>query len=122
MQMNGLENVFDSEGLDDIFDDNDQPIEEQTEHIETSTPVYEEDTLDLDDIFKDSDDSEEEEISALDEFLRARGIKDSKVPITNENNEIEETNFHELSKEDQLDILNSLTTQEGPELYEDESE
>lgn len=123
--MNGLENVFDSEGLDDIFDDNNQPIEEQTEHTEhteTSTPVYEEDTLDLDDIFKDSDDSEEGEISALDEFLRAKGIKDSKVPIANENNEIEETNFHELSREDQLDILNSLTTQEGPELYEDESE
>ena len=120
--MNGLENVFDSEDLDDIFDDNEQPVEEQTKHTEPSTHSYQEDTLDLDDIFKDSDDSEEGEISAVDEFLRSKGIKDSKVPIANENNELVETNFHDLSKAEQLDVLQSLSEVSGPELYEDESE
>lgn len=44
--------------------------------------------------------------SILDGLLKAKGISDSMVTIIDENKEEKEVNFYDLSREEQLDILN----------------
>lgn len=93
-----MENFNDYEGLDfneeSIFEDNQEP-----------QPIVEEQP----DIFGDP--FEETEKSAFDLFLESKGIIDSKIKIVNDDNSEEEVDFTSLSKEEQLDILNSLTTE-----------
>lgn len=93
-----MENFNDYEGLDfneeSIFEDNQEP-----------QPIVEEQL----DIFGDP--FEETEKSAFDLFLESKGIIDSKIKIVNDDNSEEEVDFTSLSKEEQLDILNSLTTE-----------
>ena len=48
-----------------------------------------------------------ETYSLLDEFLKTKGINDSKILIIDENNEEKEVDFYTLPKEEQLEILNS---------------
>lgn len=50
--------------------------------------------------------------SVLDEFLSWNGISDGKIKFINENNEEEETYFHDLSREEQLEILKSFKESE----------
>ena len=52
------------------------------------------------------------EKSSLDLFLESKGFTDSKVKVLDENEEEQELSFSELSTEEQLDILNSLTSVE----------
>ena len=52
----------------------------------------------------------DEEESYIFTFLKERGIKDpSKIQFTNEDNSVEELDFNSLSKEDQLEVLRSIT-------------
>lgn len=45
--------------------------------------------------------------SLLDDFLKLKGINDSKISIFNDKNEEEFVDFYSLSKEEQLQVLNS---------------
>jgi len=99
--------------LDDVFDDDLQ--------LEDSQPIVPEP-----DQGKDDDDFIFEPVkepsktsSILDDFLATKGIKDSKIQILNDKNETEEVDFYSLSKEEQLEILNS---HDIPELAENETQ
>lgn len=56
----------------------------------------------------------------LDDFLASKGITDAKVKVVNEKNEEEEVSFYDLSKEDQLEILNSLENNDSLVFTEEE--
>lgn len=77
----------------------------------------------LDDIFSPSDevvDIFEEKVSLVPEesilidLLKAKGIQDGKVSIVDEQNNETKVDFFSLSKEEQLDILNSKEEQSTP--------
>lgn len=116
--MENLENAY-GDDFDDIFEDSNeshndpQPQPQPTPQNPTANPVdSSEDTLELEDIFNDPDNPDDDDIPALDAFLQSKGIKDSMVSIEGENGETESINFHDLDKEEQFEILNSLTTTE----------
>lgn len=93
--MDGLENVFDEEldfGLPEV-------VEENNEFTRTD-----------DDLFGYSSDNEEKpkDVSVIDDFLKINGINDGKIKLIDENNQEKESSFYELSKQEQLDILNSF--------------
>ena len=92
------------EGFDDYLEEDlklDEPI--------VDTPIETEYTQKTDDnIFDESPDNVQTNNSVLDDFLRERGIVDSKVKILDENDQELEVNFYDLSREEQLEIL-SLT-------------
>lgn len=100
--------------LDDIFSgelDNEVPIGEGKE--QDFLP------LENDDIF--SPDLEEKQTSSvLDEYLKTIGISDGKIKLINEDDEEEEVSFYDLTKEEQLEILNSSTEEPETDLDEDE--
>ena len=103
--------------LDNVFDDDIDllPIEE-TEPVIVTDPV--------DNIF-DSDPDHRIPISendVLNELLKAKGIEDGKIKIIGENNQEEEINFHELTKEEQLEILNYQDEIENNDLDNSEIE
>ena len=92
------------EGFDDYLEEDlklDEPI--------VDTPIETEYTQKTDDnIFDESPDNVQTNNSVLDDFLRERGIVDSKVKILDENDQELEVNFYDLSRKEQLEIL-SLT-------------
>jgi len=49
-------------------------------------------------------------VSVLDEYLINNGVKDTKITVVDENNIEKEVGFYDLSKEEQLDVLNSFKT------------
>ena len=61
------------------------------------------------DIFEDSND-ESVKKSVVNKYLESKGFVDSKIKVVDENNEESEVLFSELSEEEQLDILNSIST------------
>lgn len=94
-------NVNVMEDFDELFGDH---------NLDDLEPINEELNENLEDNFKEDElfDSNSPEVpSLLDEFLKTKGINDSKILIIDENNEEKEVDFYSLSKEEQLDILNS---------------
>lgn len=109
------------------FDDSlldDEPIETQ-EPIENDPPVEEEPVENVD----NNDGNEEEpveetpevndnDLSAFESFLKSRGVRDGKTIVyENDEGETEEVDFNTLSKDEQLEILNSIS---DPGLSDDE--
>lgn len=72
-----------------------------------------------DDIFEDDSFSNVDN-GLINELLTAKGFKDSKLILVDENNVEKEVNFYELTREEQLEILNNNEPQENDILEEDE--
>jgi hypothetical protein len=70
-------------------------VEETDNVLETNNNIFEENII-------DTSPSE----TVLDELLRVKGITDSMVTIVDENEIEKEVNFYDLSREEQLEILN----------------
>lgn len=69
---------------------------------------------DEDDIFSTTRTEDfETEPTVLDEFLKGKGIVGGKVKVLNEKNEEEELDFYNLTKQEQLDILNSFVEEQS---------
>lgn len=101
--MDNLDEVFNSEGLEDL---NDIDFGEDTQ-----ADLKVENEGDSDFFNSDDDDySPAQSGSVMDKFLQSKGFVDSKVKIIDENDEEVEVNFSDLSEEEQLDILNSFST------------
>lgn len=101
------------EDFEDLFDD--APIDEEVPGKELDS-LFEEETP-IDSIFEQPKDQS----SLITELLKARGIADSKVVLIDEQNNEKEVSFFDLSKEEQLEILNPQS-EEAPAstLAEDE--
>lgn len=90
------------DNLDNIFDAEDFGLE-----------VHEVQTVEPQDIGLDNDDFfsvtpvEPTEESLLDTLLKTKGITNSKLTIIDEDNQEQEIDFYDLSREEQLEILNS---------------
>ena len=105
--------------FDNLLDETILP--EETEEVSSSQEV------ELPGIFKDEDvieegekpaEAEEVEDDAITAFLKTKGIADpTKIQFENENGEIEDVDFNSLSREEQLTMLNELTS---PDLSEHE--
>lgn len=109
----------DLESIDnpDFYDEDYANRLDKPEEVKTEEP---------DDDNQQDDDTEKEgesadEIDAITEYLRSKGIDANSVKMENEDGEIEEVNFNDLSKEEQLQLLQyNPAQQEEPELSEDE--
>ena len=101
-----MENDF----LDDIFED--EPIFQPEASPEEQPPTEDDSDLKL---FEDE--PSEDLVSNL---LQARGIDPSKITIVDENGEETEVDFNSLSKEEQLDLLNSGVEQNDYDLDDSE--
>ena len=102
--MSDFYNTFDSDDLNDI-DFGESQEQEESQLIE---PIEEDNT----DFFGNEDELEfstSSDSSILNKFLASKGIVDSKVKVMDEDEGEVEVNFSELSEEEQLDILNSLS-------------
>ena len=99
--------------LDNVFDD-DLDLGPELDSVPEPDKGEE-----LDDLIFDVVKDEPNTPSIIDELLAAKGIKDAKIQILNDKNETEEVDFYSLSKEEQLEILNS---HDVPELAEYETQ
>lgn len=113
--MDNLDDVFSSDGLEDI---NDIDFGEDTQADLNVVNEGDSDFFNSD----DEDYSPTHSGSIMDKFLQSKGFVDSKVKIIDENDEEVEVNFSDLTEEEQLDILNSFSTNNNPalSLLEDE--
>lgn len=123
--MDELDSIFDNDDSDIFGEDITEPAQEQQEPqtpSEPSTYVEPVEPRELDSIFDDEEEVDSN-ASALDQYLQSKGFKNSEVTIHDENDEEVKVNFHELTSEEQLDILSSITTKEkGFALQESEQE
>lgn len=96
MSMDELENVFDDDlELDVVVPEAPTPddaIYSNDENIFEPTPEKE----------------SQEELSIIDEFLSLNGISNGTIKFIDEDNKETEKNFYELTKEEQLEVLNSF--------------
>jgi hypothetical protein len=88
------------DGFDDYLEE-DLGLDQATP--EESTP--DESLVIADNIFEENLIDTPSTDSILDGLLKAKGISDSMVTIVDENEEVQEVNFYDLSKEEQLEIL-----------------
>lgn len=96
-----------NDNLDSIFDE----VEDVNQTIEDVNL----DTSDnFDDIFSEEDEVKSDDKSSnksiMDKYLESKGFVGSKIKVVGDNDEESEVLFHELSEEEQLDVLNSLST------------
>ena len=99
-----LNNCFESLLEEEPTTTTEEPIVEEPTQSVTEEPSSEEPTGEQP---KESSDENESSIFA---FLKERGIEDpSKIQFTNEDDSQEEVDFNSLSKEEQLEILRSIT-------------
>ena len=123
--MDELDSIFDNDDSDIFEESITEPAQEQQEQqtpSEPSTYVEPAEPRELDSIFDDQEEVNSN-ASVLDQYLQSKGFKNSEVTIHDENNEEVKVNFHELTSEEQLDILSSITTKEkGFALQESEQE
>lgn len=106
--MDGLDNLFDEELENDINDtiDNEEDIQIAPEN-------------DL--LFGEDDTVESKESNSLiDELLKAKGINSGKLTIIDEDEKEQEVDFYSLTKEEQLEILNSSEEENNYGLDESE--
>ena len=80
--------------MDDIFNNIDDQIEEPVQSIESDSDIFLGEPIKQD--------------SLVDEVLKTKGIEDSsKIIILDDDNNEQEVDFYSLSKEEQIEILNS---------------
>lgn len=95
--VNSFESLLDDEAPDTNV--------EQTEESTVTEPTDTQESTDTEDADTSSDDD-----SYIFSFLKEHGIEDpSKIQFTNEDDSTEELDFNSLSKEEQLEILRSVT-------------
>ena len=99
-------------------------LPEETNDISSGTEVIIPDKLVGEEIIVESEEQKNDETeqtdNALNAFLKTKGIVDpTKIQFENENGEIEDVDFNSLSREEQLTILNELTS---PDLSDHELE
>lgn len=94
--MDELENVFE----DDL----------ELDAVEPDAPVPDDAIYSNDEnIFEPtSENSGQEELSIIDEFLALNGISNGTIKFIDDDNKETEKNFYELTKEEQLEVLNSF--------------
>ena len=101
------------EEFDDLFDDNlgpsDDIIDDQI--IKSN---------DNDDFFESS--SKNKTSSVIDDLLSIKGITDGKIKVIKEDQSEEEIDFYSLTKEEQIEILNSSDLDHDYDLEDDEIE
>lgn len=106
--MDGLDNLFDEElenGINDTID-NEEDVQITPEN-------------DL--LFGEDDTVESKESNSLiDELLKAKGINSGKLTIIDEDEKEQEVDFYSLTKEEQLEILNSSEEENNYGLDESE--
>lgn len=90
------------------------------DQVSTDEPIIDEPLKIEDNIFDENIIDTQPTASVLDELLKAKGITDSMVTIVDENEVEKEVNFHELSLEDQLEILNMAEEVETNDLDDTE--
>lgn len=93
--------------LDDIFTDDlelDSPVNPEENIQNNIQPDTQE--IDNDDFFGLGSEPAAEE-SLLDTYLKSKGITNGKITIVDENDTPQEINFYDLSRDEQLEILNS---------------
>lgn len=104
-------------GIDDFIDD-DYGIEE-VENTTTQDTIGEEVHEPLNEEIETSETIEENDFIA--DLLKTRGIEDkSRIKFQDDNGEINEVDWSSLSREDQLNILNSSSSETNSDLYDDE--
>lgn len=103
--------------LDDVFGDEDLGLGETLENTE----VEEQYPLENDDIFADVTPTVENN-TILDEFLKLKGLENNLVTILEEDNTEKTVNFYDLTKEEQLDLLNAAPENNSDDLDEGEIE
>lgn len=116
---------FEHNQFDDLLDNETTEVtntETQEEVIEPAGNSAEEEEEEASSSEEETEETEEEDdLDAFSSFLKSRGIRDGKTIIyeNEETGETEEVAFGDLSKDEQLSILESLT---DPGLSEDEIE
>lgn len=106
-ELNELDNL-------DFFDDEyqtqaDDELQRQQEDNEENGEIIDDETHD------------DEEPDLLTAYLQSKGINPESVKMQNEDGETEEVNFNDLSRDEQLELLNyNPAQQEVPELADDE--
>lgn len=104
------------EDFNDLFDE--EVVEQTTESIITN----ENDENSIDSFFEEDEKSDKTDSSILDEFLKLKGIQEGKITIIDEDNTEQEVDFSSLSREEQLDILNSSDNEISNDLEDTEIE
>lgn len=112
--------------LDELEFDDDENVgidnhSDETDSNEESKPWLEQYNSDVDDpttIEADDDTNEDDLVTRV---LKSKGINPDAVRIQNENGEIEETSFYDLTSDEQLDLVNyTRIPQDDLDLEEDE--
>lgn len=88
--------------LGDVFDDEDIDLLPVDDTVPEITPTIVDNIFDTDPDHRIPTDNND----ILNDLLKIRGIEDGKIKIIGEDNQEEEINFHDLTKEEQLEILN----------------
>lgn len=98
-----VDNLDNLDNLDSLYDgdldlDGTNVDDVTTENSDDINPVN---------LFEDTKDDKDTEDSIIDSLLKAKGIVDGKITFIDDNNESQEINFYDLSRQEQLDILNA---------------
>lgn len=109
-ELNELDNL-------DFFDDDYQTVADN----ELQNQQIDNDDDNQIDENQDNDNDNNEEPDLLTAYLQSKGINPESVKMQNENGDTEEVNFNDLSREEQLQLLNYNPAEtEEPELEDDE--
>ena len=88
---------------DDLFQF--EPTDDELNQIQDPNPddntIFEDDDLNT-----VNDDDNQNEADYVSRLLEARGFKDKKIQVTNEDGELEEVNFDDLTDQEKFDLLN----------------
>lgn len=101
---------------DDLLLDEEPSNEDEPKSTSAWVKASEEDFVE-----PEEEDETEEEVDAITQYLRDNGIEDkSKIKFENENGQIEERDWNDLSSQEQLNILRSNQRQVEDELEDEE--
>lgn len=112
--------------LDELGFDDDEIVEtvnqpDVTDPDDESKPWIDHHSQEVDDPTPIEEDNNNDEDDLLARFLKSNGINPDAVKIQNENGEVEEVSFYDLSPDEQLDLVNySHATQDDFDLDDDE--
>lgn len=102
--------------LDDLFNE-ELNLDKIPETIEVTPEI----DISDDNFFGTEENISQSNNSILDEYLKSKGIENATISIIDENEEEQHVSFYDLSKEEQLEILNS-SNEETPDLDDSEYE
>lgn len=88
--------------LDSVFDGEDLGLGEEI----VNNDIIENDIIENDNIFDDVTEVTKD-TSILDDLLKLKGVENNKIIVREEDNTEKEVDFYNLTKEEQLDLLNS---------------